>query len=166
MEEKEDGKEFSQSKKDFSQIRLEDAVKKNEQYLQASPHNPKDRNRLSNSDPLITVSPDDIRKNFRTFVSGRLAIGLWLLLGSVVVIHMVGVIFSASQLSRLARPQVNTLSEEDVKLRTQLVQESVGLIDSSAKTLYSFLAPLATAVTGYYFSAIETAVEQKTKRDE
>lgn len=149
------------------QIRLEDAVDevKNTGQYQSPSNALRKRSDLRVPTSFTLSSSEELRKNFRTLVSGRLATGLWALLGGVVTIHMIGVTHSASRLARFATVPTANVEEASIDIRTQLVEDSISLIDGSAKTLYSFLAPLATAVTGYYFSAIETAVEEKRKKE-
>lgn len=145
-------------------VRLEDALKKNEQYLPDNGQAFKKNARLSNDTPSVTLSSGELRKNFRTLVSGRLATGLWVLLGGVVSVHIIGVALSSLSLSLYAVLSDINIEENNSEVRKQLVEDSVALVDGSAKTLYSFLTPLATAITGYYFSAIETEVEQKRRQ--
>ena len=113
----------------------------------------------------FVIPPDEKRKNFRTWVAGALAIGLWGLLGVVVLIHIVGVACAARSLASTIHSS-ETLTEDSVQLKTQVVEESVGLVDNSSKTLYAFLTPLATAITGYYFSTVEAANTQSQEDDE
>lgn len=131
-------------------IRLEDAMKRYEEAVSGK------EKKAESNDAAFYMSPRDMRRNFRTRVSGRLALGLWSLLGAVVFIHIIGISYSAIQLSRKVGFQTVSLNEDDVSLRKQVVDDSVGMINDAVKTLYSFLTPLATAVTGYYFSAVET----------
>lgn len=92
----------------------------------------------------IHLNPADLRKNFHTRVSGELAKGLWYLLGSVVVIHLVAVVGFSWRLTHAPLP-----GDTD---RTERIQSAIATVGDAAKTLYAVLTPLATAVTGYYFS--------------
>lgn len=90
------------------------------------------------------LNPADLRKNFHTRVSGELAKGLWYLLGSVVVIHLVAIVGFSWRLTNAP-----TAGDTD---RTDRIETAIATVGDAVKTLYAVLTPLATAVTGYYFS--------------
>lgn len=90
---------------------------------------------------LHSMSPADKRENQKVQTAHRLAIGLWLLLGIIVVIHF-GFVCCMS----------HGLLQAD-KEKVELGKLGVSQINETAKTLYTLLAPLATAITGYFFTS-------------
>jgi hypothetical protein len=86
----------------------------------------------------------EYRKNFRARLSGDLAKGLWYLLGLTVILNLLTVIALSWRLT-------NPPKTGDID-RSERIEKAVAIVDSFAKTLYAVLTPLATAVTGYYFS--------------
>ena len=110
----------------------------------------------------VRESHEELRKNFHVRVSGELAKGLWYLLGGVVVMHLVGVTAFSW---RLGNSPVPGDSEEK---RTERIEKAVANVNDAAKTLYAVLTPLATAVTGYYFTLGGTSSssdDSDTKKD-
>ena len=90
-------------------------------------------------------SGKEFRENLKAGMSGVLALGLWLLLGSIVVAHVAATITFSWELVKSSNANGTGKGNEQVEKATSLVGDT-------AKTLYSFLTPLATAVTGYYFT--------------
>lgn len=48
----------------------------------------------------------------------------------------------------------NYLVDSETPVELEKVQTAVTLVDDTAKTLYSFLGTLVTAVTAYYFKTV------------
>jgi hypothetical protein len=110
------------------------------------------------SEELHSIAPSpgsvqslaEARKTYRTRVSGQLAKFLWYLLGGVVACHMVSTIVFSWQLTK--KP-----SADDREQYTERIKGAISSVNEAAKTLYTFLGPLATAVTGYYFTSVESS---------
>ncbi|WP_414545095.1 hypothetical protein [Nostoc sp. CCY0012] len=88
------------------------------------------------------------RKNYRTLVSGDLAKFLWRLLGFVVCANLVSTILFSWQL-------IQTPAADDREQYAERINSATANVNEASKTLYTFLGPLATAVTGYYFTSVE-----------
>ncbi|RAM50198.1 MAG: hypothetical protein C6Y22_18300 [Hapalosiphonaceae cyanobacterium JJU2] len=107
------------------------------------------------SEELHSIAPSpgsvqslaEARKTYRTRVSGQLAKFLWYLLGGVVTCHMVSTIAFSWQLTQ--KP-----SADDKEQYSERIKGAISSVNEAAKTLYTFLGPLATAVTGYYFTTV------------
>jgi hypothetical protein len=102
----------------------------------------------------VQLSANEFCKTFHTRVSGELARGLWYLLGLVVVLHMISVIGFSWRLT-----DTPTAGDTD---RTERIETAIATVSDAAKVLYAVLTPLATAVTGYYFS---TGGDSDSERD-
>ena len=95
--------------------------------------------------------PEEFRSNVKLWGSGILALSLWFLLGALAWSH-----FEASRQFAL---KISTLSPklEDGKIslvhqqEVQLIEKANTLVDSTSNRLYTFLTPIVTAVTGYFF---------------
>ena len=103
-------------------------------------------NRLKDFFELISEAyqPTEFRSNVKLWGAGVLALTLWILLGSLAWTHLQSSREFAQKLSELEQP-----SEEKISL----IEKSTGMVDSTADRLYTFLTPIVTAVTGYFFVA-------------
>lgn len=98
--------------------------------------------RFDIDDPLRAdsqISAEDQRRNYETRISGRLAFSLWLALGAIAILHVIGIGILTYQLVRIP-----TLD----KTRSRQFDRAFGEVHDTAKTIYTFLTLLATAVTG------------------
>ena len=97
--------------------------------------------------------PTEFRSNVKLWGSGILALSLWILLGYIAWSH-----FQASREFALKLSEL-PLKLEDGKIslvdqeKVQLIDKANSLVDSTANRLYTFLTPVVTAVTGYFFVA-------------
>ena len=90
-------------------------------------------------------SLEEQRKTYKTRISGHLAQLLWWLLGGVVVLHLLATIgFSACLIKKPA--------SDDKEQYIERIKTAILSINEASKTLYTFLGPLATVVTGFYFA--------------
>ena len=103
------------------------------------------------------ISEEDKRKNYKVQVTGILALLLWVVLGTVVIANIASVIFLAERLS--SGKELGDASNAKI----ERIEKAVVMINDTAKTMYSFLTTLATAVTGYYFT---TKDDDNIKKDE
>lgn len=94
----------------------------------------------------IKVTPAEKRKNYTTLISGKLAQKLWWMLGGVVFIHLIAIVC-------LSFLSVEKPDENDTE-HSERFEKAISNVNESSKTLYTFLTPLATAVTGYYFTTL------------
>ena len=83
------------------------------------------------------------RAKFKATIASRLAISIWIIIGIIVIIHIGTVAWLWSHLPSLID------STNDAVEQLERASKS---IDEIAKTLYTFLGTLATAITGYYFN--------------
>ena len=102
----------------------------------------------------ITLSPDDHRKNLRAQASRTLAMGFWVLLALVAVAHLGTTIIFSKELFR--KTEKNYAQSE-----IERIEKAISSVGDTAKTLYAVLAPLATAVTGYYFTITPDGSDSK-----
>lgn len=99
----------------------------------------------------------EARKNYNTLLSGTLAKVLWYTLGGVVVLHFASVIVFSWRLAD--KPDLNDTNYPE------RVKSAIASVNDTAKTLYTFLTPLATAVTGYYFTTIGASKSSNSAED-
>ncbi len=85
----------------------------------------------------------ELRANLKARTAGYLAISIWVVISIIVIIHIGSVTWLWSHL-----PSLIDSTNDGVE---QLERASKS-IDEIAKTLYTFLGTLATAITGYYFN--------------
>lgn len=107
----------------------------------------KEINAVRPSANSIDVSTEN-RKTYVTLLAGNLAKWLWIVLLGITCVHLIAVIFFAWFFTR--EPATN-----DKEQYVERINTAISGVNETAKTLYTFLGPLATAVTGYYFSNIE-----------
>ena len=95
--------------------------------------------------------PTEFRSNVKLWGSGILALSLWVLLGCIAWSHFQASKDFALQLSalplKLEDGKISLVDQEKI----QLIDKANGLVDSTANRLYTFLTPVVTAVTGYFF---------------
>ena len=100
------------------------------------------------SDNSQAESGKDGDKDFRlrnrnNWIASILALALWATLIFTIVYHLMSTVkFS------------NNLVDSETPVELEKVQTAVTLVDDTAKTLYSFLGTLVTAVTAYYFKTV------------
>ena len=100
------------------------------------------------SDNSQAESGKDGDKDFRlgnrnNWIASVLALALWATLIFTIVYHLMSTVkFS------------NYLVDSETPVELEKVQTAVTLVDDTAKTLYSFLGTLVTAVTAYYFKTV------------
>ena len=100
------------------------------------------------SDNSQAESGKDGDKDFRlrnrnNWIASILALALWATLIFTIVYHLMSTVkFS------------NYLVDSETPVELEKVQTAVTLVDDTAKTLYSFLGTLVTAVTAYYFKTV------------
>lgn len=93
----------------------------------------------------MSLHGDEMRKTLKAGMSGVLALGLWLLLGGTIIAHLTTIIVFSWHL--IASPVTN-----DVEGQKERIDKATSNVSDTAKTLYTLLTPLATAITGYYFT--------------
>jgi hypothetical protein len=82
----------------------------------------------------------------KLFLSGFIAIVLWLGTAGVIATHVYTVTDFSYKIS-----QVETGTQTS-KEEVENIQKSIGAVDGTAKGLYSFLTPFAAAVTAFFFN--------------
>jgi hypothetical protein len=95
--------------------------------------------------------PEEFRSNVKLWGSGILALSLWILLGALAWSHFDAsrqLAFKISTLSpKLEDGKISLVHQQEV----QLIEKANTLVDSTSNRLYTFLTPIVTAVTGYFF---------------
>jgi hypothetical protein len=99
--------------------------------------------------------PTPITSSTRVVTSGLLAIILWLGTATVIGSHLYTVVDLSHKLSQVKAGTGSSKEEVDN------FEKSIASVESTAKTLYSFLTPFAAAVTGFFFSEV-TSTKSKS----
>jgi hypothetical protein len=100
---------------------------------------------------VTLYKPEEFRSNVKLWGSGILSLSLWILLGVLAWSHFESSRKLALQMSSLT-PQL-----EDGKIslvhqeKVQLIEKANTMVDSTSNRLYTFLTPIVTAITGYFF---------------
>jgi len=92
---------------------------------------------------LRTKDPFQWRANLKATIAGRLALSIWVLIGLITLSHLISVAFLWIFPPKWLDSTQNAVEQ---------LERGAKSIDETAKTLYTFLGTLATAITGYYFS--------------
>jgi len=133
-------------------ISLEDAAREREA--------PNQRGFLQRSQ----FSIDRTRELSKILLSAMLGLILWVLLGGLIIAHFGMISYLTvkmteentdveSSFDRASDSQTEkNSSNNDSKTSIEKFDKAVATINDTAKSLYTFLTPLATAVTGYYFT--------------
>jgi len=108
--------------------------------------------------------PVEFRSNVKLWGSGVLAITLWILLGFIAWSH-----FQSSKEFAIKLAEISpSLEEGQISLvdqeKVELIEKANELVDSTANRLYTFLTPIVTAITGYFFVA-SSAISREGQRD-
>lgn len=90
----------------------------------------------------VSISPEEKRKTFRLNMAGGLAGILWLSLLLVILYHCVSTFWFSNKLSQLK-------AEE----KSSFIEEAIQANHETAQSIYTFLTPLAAAVTAFFFDA-------------
>lgn len=111
-------------------------------------------------------SIDQKREMSKIWISGILGLFLWLILGGLIVAHFWAIsrlswrmIDHGSAEKQAVPPSSQTLpqtpqsSQDRFSQDVERYEKAVVTINDTAKSLYTLLAPLATAITGYYFTS-------------
>lgn len=97
--------------------------------------------------------PVEFRSNLKLWTAGLLAASLWFILGKIAWEQFSSSKEFASRLAalpvRVEKDKMSTEGEERVKL----IEKANNMVDATANRLYTFLTPIVTAVTGYFFIA-------------
>lgn len=97
--------------------------------------------------------PTEFRSNVKLWGAAILALGLWSLIGSIAWNQFQATKEYAMKLADLTPSvegeQIGLAHQE----RIRQIEKSVVLVDSTSDRLYTFLSPVVTAVTGYFFVA-------------
>ena len=99
--------------------------------------------------------PIEFRSNVKLWSAAMLAAALWLLLGKIVWGQFQ---YSQAFASKIARNADSVTLVEGrlnpaLEARIQLIKQANDMVGTSAQSLYTFLTPIVTAVTGYFFVA-------------
>jgi hypothetical protein len=109
-------------------------------------------------------TPSEWRESVKTVVAGGLAIGCWVILGSLFWSQ-----FDASRKSAAAIEAVASsikglpTSKEDQQLAAEqrreqvaIIKDAHNLVNQTASSIYVLITPVATAITGYIFVSSAT----------
>jgi hypothetical protein len=129
----------------------------------------------------VSEAPDAYIKKYQAKIAGYLAVGLWLAFIATVIWHgaMIQTIalkyidlsstspITSASPSTSASPVASTPpsatgGQGNGNTRWEDFYRAASLVGDTAKTLYAVLSPLATAVTGFYFtSSVASSKEEK-----
>jgi len=96
--------------------------------------------------------PTESRSNVKLWGSALLALMLWVLLISLAWSHFQSTKETAAK--RAALPIDATDRQVD------LIEKSSDMVNSTASSLYTFLTPVVTAITGYFFVASSSRLHE------
>lgn len=97
--------------------------------------------------------PIEFRSNLKLIGAGVLGLLLWFLVGSIICKQFHENREYATKLAAL-KPEIEGGQISLVHLeKVRQIEKSVEIIDATSDRLYTFLAPILTAVTGYFFVA-------------
>ncbi|MEM9544143.1 MAG: hypothetical protein AAGA60_32240 [Cyanobacteria bacterium P01_E01_bin.42] len=99
--------------------------------------------------------PSEKRKTFKLYVTGGLAVSLWVILLLLACFHFAVVAHLSSKLANIEP------TPDDNNNASIYVKEAISATNDTAKTLYTFLGPLAAAVTGYFFEETRRESEEQ-----
>ncbi|GCA84075.1 hypothetical protein MiHa_02044 [Microcystis aeruginosa NIES-2522] len=115
--------------------------------------------------PDTDISPPEQRRNFNTRVAGFLATWLWIGLLFTAFSQIVSIFFISFASLGIFNLNINlkAIKEQEVQSR---VDKAATLINDSSKTIYTFLGPIATAVTAFYFSGLGSSSKTNDENSE
>jgi hypothetical protein len=115
--------------------------------------------------PATAISPSDQRHNFNTKVAGSLARWLWLGLLTTAGLQILSICLISFASLGIFNLNINlkAIKEQEVQSR---VDKAATLINDSSKTIYTFLGPIATAVTAFYFSGLGSSSKTNDENSE
>lgn len=100
--------------------------------------------------------PVEFRSNLKLWSAALLALSLWIILSKIALGHFT----SSQEFAGMIASQASSIEvDKDGKLspkiaeRIQIVKQANDMVASTAQNLYTFLTPIVTAVTGYFFVA-------------
>ena len=99
--------------------------------------------------------PVEFRSNIKLWSAALLALALWIILAKIAL----GQFSSSQDFAGKIASQAGSAQVKDGKLspeiaeRIQIVKQANEMVASTAQNLYTFLTPIVTAVTGYFFVA-------------
>jgi hypothetical protein len=99
--------------------------------------------------------PVEFRSNLKLWSAALLALALWIILAKIAL----GQFSSSQDFAGKIASQANSAQVKDGKLspeiaeKIQIVKQANDMVASTAQNLYTFLTPIVTAVTGYFFVA-------------
>ncbi|GBF78999.1 hypothetical protein [Aphanothece sacrum] len=96
----------------------------------------------------------EARKDINNAVAALLALALWAVLIFTIIRHLEATISFSKH-----------LFSSDTPLELEKVQSAVAMVNDTAKTLYSFLGTLVTAVTAYYFKTLLDSSNNNDSKD-
>ncbi|MFM7477469.1 MAG: hypothetical protein ACKO2T_17635, partial [Microcystis aeruginosa] len=96
-------------------------------------------------------SPEEQRRNFNTRVAGFLAKWLWIGLLTTAGSQIFSICLISFASLGIFNLNINLKAIEEQEVQSR-VDKAATLINDSSKTIYTFLGPIATAVTAFYFS--------------
>jgi hypothetical protein len=108
------------------------------------------RDNLANS--LFPSSPSEWRENVKMMMAAGLAIGSWIMLGSLLWSHFDASRKSAATITEfIASPVNKDLKPEERLARVAALKDAHELVDKTSNSIYVLVMPLATAITGFFF---------------
>jgi hypothetical protein len=115
--------------------------------------------------PATAISPSDQRHNFNTKVAGSLAKWLWLGLLATAGLQILSICLISFASLGIFNLNINLKAIEEQEVQSR-VDKAATLINDSSKTIYTFLGPIATAVTAFYFSGLGSSSKTNDENSE
>jgi hypothetical protein len=101
-------------------------------------------------------TPSEWRETGKLLIAAALACGTWGILGWL--------IYSQFNNSVAFADKIATIPPGD-KDKIALVKDANETVNKTASSLYAFITPFATAITGYFFISSSTLLTKKNDRD-
>lgn len=105
--------------------------------------------------------PKEFRANIKLWSSGTLALSIWILLGFLVYSHFEFSKNIARQISELEPELIDQKISLTHQENVQLHEKANTIIDSTSNRLYTFLTPIVTAITGYFFASSASRLQDQ-----
>lgn len=115
--------------------------------------------------PATDISPENQRHNFNTKIAGSLATWLWRGLLFTAVSQIVSIFLISFASLGIFNLNINLKAIEEQEVQSR-VDKAATLINDSSKTIYTFLGPIATAVTAFYFSGLGSSSKTNDENSE
>jgi hypothetical protein len=108
------------------------------------------------SDSFNNNQPPEWRENIKLVMAATLAGGTWIIVGWLIYSQFTNSVSFAEKIA--------TLNPAD-KDRISLIKEANETVNKTSSSLYAFITPFATAITGYFFISSGILSGKKNESD-